>query len=310
MKTVLPRNSKRFAFARIVLVVLAVLFVLTFGKGVVARIAAEVLSPLYSLAYYFEHSSATVPVFFRDRDALIETQRNLEARIAAQQGSELTLAQTLKENDELRALLGNTREKQIVAGVTGYPPYTPYDTLILDHGSDVGIQVYAPVFLGAGRAIGYVRSVTQNGALVTLFSSPGVETTVYMYGPNIFAHAHGVGGGVVRIDVPQGIALTKGDVVILPSLDSGTLGTVDAIESTPTSPEQHAFVTLAAPVSSMHMVAIGTKPLTPVDFKTATLRVDEFAKTLLTFPIPEAVPSASSTTASSSTPPHATTTSL
>jgi cell shape-determining protein MreC len=278
------------------LIVLCVIVIfMIVGKDILRALAIVVSSPFYAAASYLEHSSGVVPALFRDRSALLDTQQKLEDQLAAEQGAELTLAHALEENDELRALLGTAREERIAAGVIGRPPYTPYDTIILDRGSEAGIQQYAPVFLGTGLAIGYVRSTTERSALVTLFSSSGVETSVYIFGPDIFARAHGIGGGAVRIDVPQGIALTKGDLVVLPSLDSGVLGTIDATESTPTDPEQHAFVTLASPIVTMRLVSVGTQPVEPIDFDTAAASVDQAERSLFTFPIPEIIPTATET---------------
>jgi cell shape-determining protein MreC len=309
-KTASPRSSKTRARIRVLIVLCAIAAFIYVGKGILHTVATVVTSPFYAVASYLEHSSAIVPALFRDRSALLDTQYELEARLAAGQGAQLELAHALEENDELRALLGTARETRIAAGVIGRPPYTPYDTLILDRGSDSGIQEYAPVFLGSGLAIGYVHSTTERSALVTLFSSSGVETSVYIFGPDIFARAHGIGGGAIRIDVPQGIALAKGDLVVLPSLDSGVLGTIDAVESTPTGPEQHAFVTLASPIVTMRLVSVGTQPVEPIDFDTASASVDEAAKTLFTFPTPEIIPTATGTSSTTDTTVQASSTAL
>jgi cell shape-determining protein MreC len=272
-----------------------IVVLLLYARSILGVIAGIVTAPFYGITSYIQHSSATIPTFIRDRGALLEEKRALEAKLSGQQGMELTLAQVLKENEELRLLLGATREERIAAGVVARPPYTPYDTLILDQGSDEGVIDHAPVFLGSGLAVGYVRSTTKGSSLVTLFSSPGVETSVYIFGPDIFARAYGVGGGVVRIDIPQGIALAQGDLVILPSLDSGVLGTIDSVQAIPTAPEQHAFVTLAAPIATMRLVSIGTHPVEPIDFAKAEESVAAATQDLFVFPIPEIIPSASIT---------------
>lgn len=294
-KTDSLRSSRTRVRFRTLLILLAVVVLLFYTRSIVGVVGGIVAAPFYAITSYIQHSSATVPTFIRDRSAILDEKRALEAELAGQQGMEMTLAQVLKENEELRTLLGATREERIAAGVIARPPYTPYDTLILDQGSDEGVIDHAPVFLGSGLAVGYVRSTTNRSSLVTLFSSPGVETSVYIFGPDIFARAYGIGGGVVRIDIPQGITLTQGDLVILPSLDSGVLGTIDSVEAIPTAPEQHAFVTLAAPIAAMRLVSIGTHPVEPIDFAKAEESVETAAQDLFVFPIPEIIPSASTT---------------
>lgn len=296
-KMVSPRNTRRRMYIRTLLLCVFCVGILLLGNKALHAIANVVTSPVYAIAHYFEYSSETIPVFFRDRNELLQKQRTLEAQLAAQQGIDATLEFTRKENEELKAVLGVPDDTRIAAGIVGRPPYTPYDTLILDVGSNAGIVERAPVFIENGHAIGYVRSTTQTNALVTLFSSSGVTLSVYIFGPNIYAHAVGVGGGVVRVDVPQGISIEKGNMVILPSLHSGVLGVLSDIESTPTDPDQHGFVTLGAPIASMRIVGIGTAPIEPIDFKSAEAQVDAYAQSLLIFPIPETIPTATSTTA-------------
>jgi cell shape-determining protein MreC len=286
-KTLSRHTHKTDTRIRVVLILAIAVLLLLFLRNLVGTAASFVTMPVYTLKHYLETSAATVPTYLRDRAALIEEKRTLEAQLAAEQGTALTLMQLSAENEELRSMLNASGTERIAAGIIARPPYAPYDTLVLDRGGDAGIREHAPVLYGSGLAIGFVRSVTADNAFVTLFSSPGVETTVYIFGPNIFARAYGEGGGVMRIIVPQGIALAQGNLVVLPSLDGGVFGAIDAIESTPTDPEQHAFVTLGAPIASLRLVSVGTQPIDPMDFSEAQKVVDAVAQTLFTFPTPE-----------------------
>jgi cell shape-determining protein MreC len=279
-------RSSNGARIRGVLLIALVVLLLVYAKGILSAIASVVTFPLYTVADYLRYSSGTVPSYLRDRTVLLEEKNALELELASQQGMATTLAHTLRENEELRALLNASSTGRIAAGVIARPPFTPYDTLVLDQGSESGIIAHAPVFHINGTAIGYVQSVSAHNALVTLLSAPSVRSTVYVFGPNLFAHAEGQGGGVVRISIPQGISVSLGDSVVLPSLNGGMLGTIDAVESTPTGPEQYAFVTLSTPLSSLRLVGVGTRPLEPVDFPEAQHAVAEAAQTLFIVPVP------------------------
>lgn len=282
-------NSKRlFEWKYLVWIFIAILIVYG-GKSIISGISSFVISPVYLARHYIETSSATIPVFIRSRLELLATIQDLELEIATQNGRDASFAYIAHENEELRRLLNASSSPRILAGVISRPPHTPYDTLILDRGADDGIVKDAPVYQGADIAIGYVREVFGGTALVTLFSSPNVESTVYIFGPNIFSTAYGEGGGVIRLSVPQGVMLEKGNVVILPSLDAGTLGVIADIQSIPTEPEQHAYVTFDIPLQSMRVVSVGTSPLTPVTYTEAQAHVAEKERTLFTFEVPETV---------------------
>lgn len=260
---------------------------LLFFKDILGVTTSYVTTSLYEVRHYFLTSSATVPVFLRSRIELEKQIQVLEQEVASQKGTDATLAFVTNENEQLRALLNASSTERIGAGVIARPPYSPYDTILLDKGSDDGIVLHAPVYHGKGIAIGYVRQVFSQTALVTLFSSPDIETTVFVFGSNLFTTAYGEGGGIIRLSVPQGIAIAEGDVVILPSIESGALGTISEIQSIPTEPEQHAFVTLPAPLQSLRLVAVGKSPVEQISFSDAQLRVEEAEKELFTIAIPE-----------------------
>lgn len=281
------RNSKgserkKYLF---ILIACALLF---FAKSFIGTLTSGVSTVFYEVRHYMVTSSATIPAYIRSRSELLDTIHTLEQKIASQQGVESTLTYVMEENTELRTLMGaSTSPSRILAGVIARPPYTPYDTLILDKGSADGIIEHAPVYYGAGHVLGYVHAVFPHLSYVTLFSSPGVESTVYLFGSNLFTTAYGEGGGVVHLSIPQGITLTKGDVVVLPSLDAGVLGAVDEIQSIPTEPEQHAYVTLNVPLQSIRLVSVGTTPVGHVPFEEAEMHITEEEKRLFTIPVPE-----------------------
>ncbi len=267
-----------------VLIALTVLFL---AKGAVSTVSSGVTTLFITVRHYIATSSATIPVFVRSRNELLNDMHTLEQKVASGQGAGITLAYVMEENAELRSLMGASSSPRILAGVIARPPHTPYDTFILDRGSADGIIEHAPVFYGSGFALGYVHAVFPHMSFVTLFSSPGVESTVFVFGSRLFTTAYGEGGGVIRLSVPQGIPLTKGSVVILPSLDTGVLGAVDEIQSISTEPEQHAYVALSVPLQSIRLVSVGTSAITPVSFDTAQMHVIEEEKQLFTISIPE-----------------------
>lgn len=278
------KERERKTYLIWIVVSFLVLFLL---KNVVATVASSITSPLYSIRYYIETSSAALPVFIRTRAELLSRIHELEQEVSSQQGVDATLEYVMEENNSLRELLKTSNSPRIVAGVIARPPYTPYDTIIIDRGESDNIVEHAPVYHGEGTAIGYVRAVFKESALVTLFSSPGVESTVYLFGSNIFTTAYGEGGGIVRLSVPQGIIIERGDMVILPSLDTGVLGTIDEVQSIPSEPEQHAYVTLSVPLQSMRLVSVGARSIEPTTFEDALTRVREEEQKLLFIDIPE-----------------------
>ena len=264
-----------------------------------ATLASLIFTPIAATKTWLFESSASFPQFFRDRAALVEEIASLKGELAASGGNRFTIDALSLENDELRRLLGYEGETRILAGIIGRPNVLPYDVLMLDRGSQDGIKEGAPVFISDSTIIGIIRSVTSDSSIVELISTPGFETTVFIIGPDIFTNAIGIGGGQLRVGVPQGIKITEGDLVVIPSVTSGVYGAITHIESEPSQPEQYGFVSTDIPLSGMRLVSVGSTPVSPVSFEEAQAILMKEREALLKVPVPEGVLVIASTTATS-----------
>lgn len=193
------------------------------------------------------------------------------------------------ENAELHRQLADNAEERIVAGVIGRPTSLPYDVLVIDRGEKDGVVKDAPVFAGSSQVIGFVAQSYPESAVVALVTTPNLTSTVYVYGPNIYTTAIGLGGGVFRIHVPQGVDIKEGDMVVIPSLSGGIYGSITAVDSIPSRPEQYGYVTSETPISSLRYVSVGKRPLSVISFDEAKAVVDTIRKDLLNVPVPEGV---------------------
>lgn len=275
-------HTKRFIF-----IVVGACILLFSAKTYLGSITQFFISPLLYVRHYVETSSATIPVFVRSRLELDAKINELESELRKRNALYVNAEQLEAENAKLRNLLQASSSPRILAGVIGRPPRTPYDTIILDRGRNDGIVNGAPLFVDDRIVIGYVHTVYEHTAFATLLSTPGMETTVYIFGPNIFATAYGEGNNTLRISVPQGITITQDDLVITPSVFGGVLGRVSYIQSIPTEPEQHAYVTSDVSLQSLRLVAVGSEPLQVRTFEEATHAVEKLRSDLFTVNVPE-----------------------
>lgn len=280
------RNKKIKKIALMGLVALLLLFAV---PKIVAKVVSVVMMPIHSAQNWLAYSSDSFPQYFRDRTTLLTELNNFKYSQSSASGDRLTSELLSKENVELRALLGNEGSKRIVAGVVGRPNKVPYDVLVLDKGEQDGIVEGAPVFIGDNAVIGIVAKVFSESSVVTLVTTPGFTVSVYIIGPNIYTNAQGIGGGQLRVGVPQGINLEKGNLVILPGVDSGIYGEISVIESTPTQPEQYGYVSPDVPLAGLRLVSVGQLPLQPISFEEAQNIVREIKSEVFKVPVPEGV---------------------
>lgn len=307
-------NSRRTSQNKYILHVLIIGAVLLASLWLLPRLihvaTAMVVAPINGVKTWFYESSGSLPQYLRNRTDLVAQINDLNQKLAEGSGDRFTVDMLAKENAELRSLLGDTGEERILAGVIGRPNALPYDMLMIDQGAADGIMAGAPVYIGERTVIGFVQSVTDHTSLVTLITTAGFTSTVYVLGPDIYTNAVGLGGGQLRVGIPQGVIVKEGDLVILPSVTSGVYGSITHIETEASEPEQYAYVAPKNPLGSLRLVAVGKTPMTGSTFDAALKTVEAVRNNLFTVDIPAGYVATSTAhataTPASSTKPAAT----
>lgn len=257
MKARLQHNSKYRKSTRIFIIsVLVIGFGLLLPKAM-SLVSEIVMSPVHAVNLWLEESSSLVPTFIRDRQSLEAEIKDLKNQLAVENKADLTQRRVIEENDRLRNLLGADNETRVAAAVIARPNELPYDLLEIDRGAKDGIEVGSPVFIGRDIVIGLVVHAADSYSFVQLITSPGFTATAFISGPNVVVNLEGVGGGVAKVKVPQGISLNVGNLVYLPSIEPGVYGRISAIENEPTQPEQFGYITPDIPISGLFQVSVG-----------------------------------------------------
>jgi hypothetical protein len=271
------------------------------------------LQPVLLIDQWFRESQSAIPTYLRSRAAIEAELRTLEAELALRTADAVTIDTLAAENALLREQLAYATTSLQTARILHQPPLIPYDRLIINRGTGDGVVLDAPVFAGEFVLIGRVVQVGVRQSVVELLSSPGVESTVYIFGPDIYTTAVGQGGGVVRVGVPQGVELGIGNPVSVPVAGRGLIGSISHIETAATRPEQYGFVPLPVSLTSLQYVQVGSQPLVPVDFEAARSAVAQTRDTYFTVPVPAGVlidipTSGDATSTATSTPSETATT--
>lgn len=283
------RTLRHNALVPLVLLGAVAITLVVFAPRVISYASSFVFTPIVAVEHWVAESGAALPTFLRSRAALLEEAAELRQSLAEHAGTADSVARLAAENDELRALLAATSSDRIAAGVVGRPGMLPYDVLLIDRGTEDGIVERAPVYVGEDRVIGFVVRANEQTSLVALATTPHFESTVYIYGPNIYTTAVGMGGGTLRVNVPQGIGLTEGDLVVMPSLSGGVYGAISVVDSVPSRPEQYGYVSMETPLSGVRLVGVGREPIGTMSFDEAREVVETVRRDMLTVDVPHGV---------------------
>jgi len=228
-----------------------------FMPTVFSFVGEVVMKPFHATSSWLRESNSLVPTFIRERQSLVQEIEELKTEVEIASRSDVTQRRLLEENNRLRALLGATEENRIAAGVIARPDDLPYDYIQIDQGAEAGIEIGAPVFVGRDIVIGLVVYTAKNYSFVSLFTTPGFEATVFVSGPDVVATMEGVGGGIARVKMPQGIAMNVGNLVHVPSIEPGVFGRISHLENEATQPEQFGYIAPQLGIANIFTVAVG-----------------------------------------------------
>jgi hypothetical protein len=114
------------------------------------------------------------------------------------------IAELKKENLELKKILNRKESDNLILSyILKKPPFTAYDSYIIDVGSKDGISIGDKVYASGNILIGTVAEVNRNSSKVNLYSSYGNKFDILIGNNDIEAVAVGNGGGSFTAIIPK-----------------------------------------------------------------------------------------------------------
>ncbi len=149
---------------------------------------------------------------YRENESLTLQNKDLQNRM-------LDYDVLAKDNLYLKELFGRVDQKEefVLGTILAKPNQSPYDTLIIDIGTNEGIYVGQEVYANAIVPLGTVSSVYAHTAVVKLYSNPGEITEAQIEGTNASVQLTGRGGGNFEMMIPKDLEVPTGSTVILPN---------------------------------------------------------------------------------------------
>jgi len=153
------------------------------------------------------------------------------------------------DNDQLKEMLGRLPVKNnfILGNILAKPNHSPYDTIIIDIGSDNGVKGGDLVYADGTIPIGNIDKIYNKTSLVTLYTNPGQKIEGFINGTNASVELIGRGGGNFEMIIPLELSADKGTIVYLPGSTSLVIAIVDEIISQPSDPFKK--VILSSPIN-------------------------------------------------------------
>ncbi|MEK7113892.1 MAG: rod shape-determining protein MreC, partial [Patescibacteria group bacterium] len=248
MNYLLDKKTKRNRYLKYA-VFLALFFILVYSGiiGGFSFVTHFVFKPVIILGNSVGDKLSNLGSYFSFKRNLVLENENLKLRLYESEAKTTNYNSILNENLEIKEILSRKPENKemLLASVLSKSNHSPYDTIIIDAGETHGISKDQKVFAFGNIPIGRVSQVYARSALVTLYSSPGEKTGVYVplslpktnddtvedVAHNTFMEAIGRGGGNFEMILLRDFVLKEGTEIVLPGIVPFVLGKVKAIIS-------------------------------------------------------------------------------
>jgi len=222
-----------------------------------SSITQQAATPILKSGTGIENAISDNLPMLSTKTALVSENRELKNKLAEVNAKLLTYELILKENKNLKILMGrNEEEIGLLSTVLARPNQTPYDTMIIDVGRNKGVEVGDEVLVFNQIAIGTIKEVYEHTAKVVMFSAPGEKINVFIGLDDIPAEATGRGAGNFEISLPKQVEVFEGDIVTAPRLNIKAFGTIDHIELSPGGSFQKILIKLPININDIRWVKI------------------------------------------------------
>lgn len=200
---------------------------------------------------------------FTSKDQLVSMNEELTRKIEELESHSFEYQVLNQQNKDLKEILGRTNVPKdgVVAHVLKRPPFSPYDTFIVDAGKVLGVAKGDRVFAHGNILVGEVSQVAQSHAQVRLFSTPGEQFEVRIATSSIDTIAYGKGAGNFEAIVPREARVTAGDMIIVPHISPIIFGVVEAIDGDAVQAFKRVLFRIPVNVFELNWVFIEHKEL-------------------------------------------------
>ncbi len=257
-----PKSNVKKVLGTILVVLACFLSLQFFFPNVLSSTVLFIAKPVWIFRDATVNSSSGFFNFFSFKSTLRKENETLREELLAWRVRESEFNQMEVEYQDLKALLGDAATSSVksagtLARVLSKPPFTPYDSFVVDKGSDVGVSIGNLVYANEALVIGRITKVTSRVSFVTLFSSGGEPQEFLVSRTGVSLSVTGKGGGNFEIYVPKDFDIKVGDSLTEPSYDVGIVAEVYAVDETSQNSFKRVYARVPKAIFQSKWVLIG-----------------------------------------------------
>lgn len=226
----------------------------------VSRFFNTVAAPFWNVKISAENVLPSSDILLRSKTSLVQENKNLHQQIDRLNRELKGYDFVVQENFEFKKLFARKKHNGIFAGILAHPGPLPFDTFLLDIGSEGGLVNGNLAFSDENIAIGTIIETYPYSSKVKSFSSSGEITDAFLGPENIPVQLKGAGGGAYTAELPAGLDIKEGDAAALPGSDGFILAYVESKEENITDSFQKLYLRAPLNVFELKYVQIIPQP--------------------------------------------------
>lgn len=201
----------------------------------------------------------TVVGGLQSKRSLIEENKSLQESLARQ----TALLQTLESRNitvtALEEIINRKAETDtfVLAEILAKPSHSPYGTLIIDTGTNSGIEIGDQVLAYGNIPMGTIREVSPTTAIVGLYTRSKEITPAFFIDSNVLFDLVGKGGGNFEAVLPRELLVVPDTYVLIPGRVA-PVAIVGKIISDPRDPFQKVIFTSPVNIEYLRFVEVVT----------------------------------------------------
>jgi len=243
----------------IVVVLLSVIFYfhIPIFSGL-SRFFMSIFRPVLIVKSNIDLNFSNIETLIQTKKFIILENEKLKSELLANNVKVANYKTIEDENIKLKEILNRKPETAnlILASILGKSNQSIYNTLIIDMGSDGGVEKGQLVLALGNIPIGKVVEVFPKFSKVMLFSSPGEKTEIVISGVDVFINIIGRGGGNFEMTIPRDFKINIGAEVILPGIHPYLVAKVATIISDPRDSFSKALLVSPVNINELKFVEV------------------------------------------------------
>lgn len=210
-------------------------------------------NPIWKAEKFISDGLYNTNYIFRSKATISKENHNLIEEINYLRLSMVDYQVLKDEVNQLKEIIGRTKENNnlLLGNILTKPNQSPYDTIIIDVGKNLGIKDGDLIYANGNIPIGNISNTYDKTSLVTLFTSPTQKTEGFINETNASVTLIGRGGGNFEMIIPIELTVESGTLIYLPGYTSLVIAQVDEVISEPTDPFKK--VILSSPVNIQNL---------------------------------------------------------